>query len=90
MLRASAMGWLQLVGSIRLQVFFAKEPYKRDDILPKRPIILSIVLTVATPHRFSHCFHTEEWALASVCLRVCGCVCERERERENMCVRERE
>jgi len=45
------MGWLQLVGSIKLQVSFAKEPYKRDDILQKRPIILSILLTVATPYR---------------------------------------
>ena len=34
------MGWLRLVGSIKLQVSFAKEPYKRDDILPKRPTIL--------------------------------------------------
>jgi len=44
------MGWLRLVGSIKLQVSFAKEPYKRDDILQKRPIILSILLTVATPY----------------------------------------
>jgi len=43
------MGWLWLVGSIKLQVSFAKEPYKIDDILQKRPIILSILLTVATP-----------------------------------------
>jgi len=41
------MGWLSLVGSIKLYVAFAKEPYKRDDILLKRPIILSILLTVA-------------------------------------------
>ena len=33
----------------KLQVSFAKEPYKRDNILQKRPIILSILLTVATP-----------------------------------------
>ena len=26
------MGWLRLVGSLKLQVSFAKEPYKRDDI----------------------------------------------------------
>jgi len=32
------MGWLQLVGSIKLQVSFAKETYKRDNILQKRPI----------------------------------------------------
>jgi len=28
----------------------AKEPYKRDDILQKRPVISSIILTVATPY----------------------------------------
>jgi len=33
------MGWLRLVGSLKLYVSFAKEPYKRDDILQKRPII---------------------------------------------------
>jgi len=31
------MFWI--VGSIKLQVSFAKEPYKRDDILQKRPKI---------------------------------------------------
>ena len=41
---------LQLVGSIKLQVSFAKETYKRDAILQKRPITLSILLTVATPY----------------------------------------
>jgi len=43
------MGWLQLEGSIKYYVSFAKKPYKRDDILQKRPIILSILLTEATP-----------------------------------------
>ena len=33
------MGWLWLVGSIKLYVSFAKEAYKRDDILQKRPMI---------------------------------------------------
>jgi len=32
------MGWLRLVGSLQLKVSFAKEPYKTDDILQKRPI----------------------------------------------------
>ena len=27
------MGWLRLVGSLKLQDSFAKEPYKRDDNL---------------------------------------------------------
>ena len=44
------MRWLWWVGSIKLQVSFAKETYKRDDILQKRPIILSILLTVATAY----------------------------------------
>ena len=43
------MGWLQFVGTIKLEVSFAKEPYKRDDILPKRPKHLSILMTVS-PH----------------------------------------
>ena len=42
------MGWLRLVGSLKLQVSFAKKPYKRDDILQKRPIILRSLLIVAT------------------------------------------
>ena len=45
-----AMGWLRLVRSIKLQVSFAKEPYKRDYILQKRPTILLILLIVATPY----------------------------------------
>jgi len=43
------MGWLRLVGSLKLWVSFAKEPYKRDDILQKRPIIWRSLLIVATP-----------------------------------------
>jgi len=39
-----SMGWL----SLKLQVSFAKEPYKRDDILQKRPIIWRSLLIVAT------------------------------------------
>jgi len=46
----STMGWLRLAGSLILQVSFAKEPYKRDDILQKRPIILRSLLIVATPY----------------------------------------
>jgi len=30
-----SMGWLRLVGSLKLKVSFVKEPYKRDDILQK-------------------------------------------------------
>ena len=41
------MGWLLSVGSIQLWVSFAKEPYKRDDILQKRPIFDIAKLCVA-------------------------------------------
>jgi len=44
------MGWLRLVGSLKLQVSFAKEPYKTDDIVQKRPLILRSLLIVATPY----------------------------------------
>jgi len=43
------MGWLRLVGSLKVQVSFAKESHKRDDILQKRPMILRSLLIVATP-----------------------------------------
>jgi len=45
------MGWLRLVGSLKLWVSFAKEPYKRDYILQKRPVILRSLLIVATPYQ---------------------------------------
>jgi len=45
------MGWLRLVGSLKLQVSFAKEPYKRDYILQKRRIILGSLLIVPTPYQ---------------------------------------
>jgi len=63
------MEWLWLVGSIKLYVSFAKEPYKRDDILKKRPVILSILLTVATPCAYQS-------TLSINCKYIC--VCERE------------
>jgi len=40
----------RLVGSLKSQVSFVKETYKRDDILQKRPIILRSLLFVATPY----------------------------------------
>jgi len=37
--RGDGMQWLRFVGSLKLHVSFAKEPFKRDCILQKRPII---------------------------------------------------
>jgi len=44
------IGWLRLVGSLKLQVSFAKEPYKRDYFLQKRPIIVRSLLILAAPY----------------------------------------
>jgi len=43
------MEWLRLVGSLRLQVSFAKEPYKRDYILQNTPIILRSLTNLSQP-----------------------------------------
>ena len=43
-------GWLRFVGSLKLQVSFAKEPYQRGYILQKRPVILRSLRIVATPY----------------------------------------
>jgi len=40
--------WLPFVGSLKLYVSFAKEPYKRDDSLQKRPTILCITTPCIT------------------------------------------
>ena len=50
-----AVGWLWVVGSLKLYISFAKEPYKRDDILQKNPIFLRRLLIVATP--YAHVVH---------------------------------
>jgi len=47
-----AMGWLRLVGAIKLQVSFAKETYKKKRYSAKETYNLSILLTVATPSLF--------------------------------------
>ena len=54
------MGWLRLVGSFKLYVSFAKDPYKRDYILQKRPIILGSLLIVATPYDSAHTTYSFE------------------------------
>jgi len=61
------MGWLRLVGSLKLQVSFAKGPHKRDDILQKRPIILWSLLIEATPYLQCICTYVN----ADICIHVC-------------------
>jgi len=45
------MGWLRLVGSLKLQVSFAEYSLFYRALLQKRPIILRSLLMVATPYR---------------------------------------
>jgi len=68
-------GWLRLVGSIKVQVSFAKEPYKGNYILQKRSIILLILLTVATPYWISCLqYMCKGVSLCENALRVCAYV----------------
>jgi len=46
-----AMGWLRLVGSLKLQVSFAEYRLLYRALLQKRPVILWSLLIVATPYR---------------------------------------
>ena len=68
--------WLRLVGSLKWQVSFAKEPYKRDYILQRRPVILRSLLIVATPQGGMQCLCVSVRLCASVCMcgRVYLCV----------------
>ena len=79
------MIWLRSVGSIKLQVFFAKDTYKRDYILQKRPIILSILLTAATPYvyvltpsnatrRSTTYTHAQKWVQKSFIKHRISCI----------------
>jgi len=52
-----AMGWLWLVGSIKLYVSFSEYSLFYRSLFQKRPIILSILLTEATHIALSRLFH---------------------------------
>jgi len=60
-----AMWWLRLVGSLKLYFSFAKDPYKRNYILQKRPIFLRSLLLIATPYPQKSLTNTECCPFAS-------------------------
>ena len=62
------MGWLRSVGSIKLQVSFAEYRLFYRALLQKRPIILSILLTVATP--YIHPTHTNPIRVFVSCVHI--------------------
>ena len=45
------MGWLRLVGFLKSVVSFAKEPYKRDDILQTRKSSYSLIPSFSLPNQ---------------------------------------
>ena len=75
---ATTMGWLPLIiGSLKLHVSFAKEPYKRDDILQKRPILFRSLLIVATPYASNYCNQQSGGICSIIFVYVCvymGCM----------------
>ena len=75
------MGWLRSVGSIKLQVSFAEYHLFYRSLLQKRPMILSILLTKATPY-WVVCILTllplrcpSGRSLRYVFVHVCVCMC---------------
>ena len=75
----STMGWLRLVGSLKFQISFAKEPCKRDDILQKKPMILRSLLIVATPYTHTFIQTNTRINRYTQCVLKCVCVCARAR-----------
>ena len=60
-----------IVGSFKLYMSFAKEPYKRDYILQKRPINFLLVRTLRTPFEYT----AYEVATISGLLKIKGLFC---------------
>ena len=53
-------GWIRLVGSLKLHISFAKEPYKKDDILQQRPLE----------------YEVQPWDSNRICImKNAGCLC---------------
>jgi len=63
----SHMGWLRLVGSLKLYVSFAKEPYQRDYIL------LSLFVSVSATDERIHAFTGSHVVCCSVLQCVAAC-----------------
>jgi len=72
------MGWLRLVGSLKLQFSLAQEPHKRDYILQKRPIILRSLLIVATPYQWQNSSERWTWCRMQNIVSFVGLFCKRD------------
>ena len=72
-----AMGWRRLVGFLKLQVSFAEYRLFNRPLLQKRPIILLILLTEATPYVNTYAkMCMKIWQYQVVLLCVCPYICD--------------
>ena len=62
------MGWLRLVGSLKLQVSFAEYSLFYRALLQNRPVILRGLLIVATPYDMTHPYVWHASFLCVTCL----------------------
>jgi len=74
------MGWLRLVGSLKLQVSFAEYRLFYRALLQKIPIILRILLLVATPQQndnslLKNAQNSGPFCSCKVRVAVCVAVC---------------
>ena len=71
------LGWIGLVGSIKLSVSYAEYRLFHRALLQKRPLILSILLAKATPYEsfFDETRLIHGYIYLFMCVSVCVCVC---------------
>jgi len=72
---SDVMGWLWLVGSLKLQVSFAKEPYKRDDILQETFHFKETTNRSCSVSLCVFCLYSVRDMYTFVCSYVYICVC---------------
>ena len=76
----TTMGWLRLVGSLKLQISFGEYRLFDRALLQKRPVILRSLLIVATPYINAYtCISTSNTSISSV-------PCVNKEERYTYCV----
>ena len=93
-LHVSDMRWLRLLGSIQLQIFCAEYGLFYRALLQKTPIILSILLTMATPYvnmqyGNMHVLHVSDmgWLLLRID-EIIGLFCKRTLQKSQYSARE--
>ena len=70
---SAVMGWLRLVGSLKVQVFFAEYSLFYRALLQKRPIILRSLLIVGTPYIIKCSYIVKKPQLSLRWSHICIC-----------------